>query len=130
MSVLGIIVGTMPHRRSGAAATGRSSGLAGGPLVVALVLGRSADVSGASCSTCHVTTNLAALPVWHRAVFRRGRVGGGADVFGAVFSPAGVQWLGVGLCVTVVPLLLAGILARVVLHMNSAGARRPVLPAA
>ena len=42
----------------------------------------------------------------------------GPNFFGTVFSSTGMQWLLAGVCVTIVPLLAAGIFARVTLKMN------------
>ena len=45
-------------------------------------------------------------------------LGAGAKFFATVFSATGLQWLLAGACVTILPLLLVGIFARVVLKMN------------
>ena len=42
----------------------------------------------------------------------------GAKFFTTVFSATGLQWLLAGVCVTVLPLLIVGIFARVVLKLN------------
>ena len=41
-------------------------------------------------------------------------------MFSSVFSSNGLVWLGAGLCVTILPLLLAGLFARAALKMNFA----------
>jgi putative transport protein len=42
----------------------------------------------------------------------------GAKFFATVFSTTGLQWLLAGVCVTVLPLVLVGIFARVTWRMN------------
>jgi len=42
----------------------------------------------------------------------------GPKFFASVFSSNGLVWLGAGLCVTILPLLLAGLFARASLKMN------------
>ena len=42
----------------------------------------------------------------------------GTKFFATVFSATGLQWLLAGACVTVVPIILAGIFARGVWKMN------------
>lgn len=116
--VLGIIVGTMPIVIPGLPQTVQL-GLAGGPLVVALVLGRIGRI-GRLVFYMPVTTNLAFRQFGIALFFAAVGLAAGPTFFGAVFSPAGLLWLGAGLCVAVVPLMLAGIFARVVLHMNFA----------
>jgi len=116
--VLGIIVGTMPIVVPGLPQPVQL-GLAGGPLVVALVLGRIGRI-GRLVFYMPVTTNLAFRQFGIALFFAAVGLAAGPTFFGAVFSPAGLLWLGAGLCVAVVPLMLAGIFARVALKMNFA----------
>ena len=116
--VLGIIVGTMPIVVPGLPQPVQL-GLAGGPLVVALVLGRIGRI-GRLVFYMPVTTNLAFRQFGIALFFAAVGLAAGPTFFGAVFSPAGLLWLAAGLCVAVVPLMLAGILVRVVLRMNFA----------
>ena len=116
--LLGIIVGTLPIAIPGLPQPVQL-GLAGGPLVVALVLGRIGRI-GPLVFYMPVTTNLAFRQFGISLFFAAVGLAAGPTFFGAVFSPAGPLWLGAGLCVAVVPLVLAGIFARVALHMNFA----------
>jgi len=116
--VLGIIVGTMPIVIPGLPRP-LQLGLAGGPLVVALLLGRIGRI-GRLVFYMPVTTNLAFRQFGIALFFAAVGLSAGPTFFGAVFSPAGLLWLGTGVCVAVVPLMLAGVFARVVLHMNFA----------
>jgi len=65
-----------------------------------------------------VNANLAFREFWHCSFFRCSRAGGRTEVLASVFSSNGLVWLGAGLCVTVLPLLGAGLFARGVLKMN------------
>ena len=92
-------------------------GLAGGPLIVALILGRVGRI-GRQVWHMPVNTNLAFREFGIALFFAAVGLGAGAKFFATVFSATGLQWLLAGACVTVLPLLLVGIFARVVLKMN------------
>jgi putative transport protein len=116
--VLGIIVGTAPIVFPGLPQS-LKLGLAGGPLVVALVLGRLGHI-GRLVFYMPVNTNLAFRQFGIALFFPAVGLSAGPTFFGAVFSASGLAWLGAGLCVAVAPLMLAGIFARLALHMNFA----------
>lgn len=92
-------------------------GLAGGPLIVALLLGRIGRI-GRQVWHMPVNTNLAFREFGIALFFAAVGISAGAKFFATVFSATGLQWLLAGVCVTVLPLLLIGIFARVVLKMN------------
>lgn len=92
-------------------------GLAGGPLIVALILGRIGRI-GRQVWHMPVNTNLAFREFGIALFFAAVGISAGAKFFVTVFSETGLQWLLAGVCVTVIPLLLIGIFARVVLKMN------------
>lgn len=114
--VLGIALGTLPIAVPGMPQPVKL-GLAGGPLIVALVLGR---VGRIRRQVWHmpVNTNLAFREFGIALFFASVGLGAGAKFFATVFSVTGLQWLLAGIAVTMVPLLLAGIFARAVLKMN------------
>jgi putative transport protein len=116
--VLGIIVGTVPIVVPGLPQS-LKLGLAGGPLVVALVLGRLGHI-GRLVFYMPVTTNLAFRQFGIALFFAAVGLAAGPTFFDAVFSTAGLLWLAAGVCVTVLPLLIAGVFARLALHMNFA----------
>jgi AspT/YidE/YbjL antiporter-like protein len=116
--VLGIIVGTVPIAFPGLPQS-LKLGLAGGPLVVALVLGRLGHI-GRLVFYMPVNTNLAFRQFGIALFFAAVGLSAGPTFFGAVFSASGLAWLGAGLCVAVGPLMLAGIFARLALGMNFA----------
>ena len=114
--MLGIALGTMPIPFPGLPHPIRL-GLAGGPLIVALVLGRIGRIRK---QVWHMpaNTNLAFREFGIALFFAAVGLSAGAKFFATVFSATGLQWLLAGACVTVVPLLLIGIFARVVLKLD------------
>jgi putative transport protein len=64
-----------------------------------------------------VNTNLAFREFGIALFFAAVGLSAGAKFFVTVFSATGLQWLLAGVCVTVLPLLVVGIFARVVLKM-------------
>lgn len=113
---LGVVLGTLPIPFPGMPQPIKL-GLAGGPLIMALILGR---VGRIRRQVWHmpVNTNLAFREFGIALFFAAVGLGAGPKFFGTVFSVIGVQWLLAGVCVTVLPLLLVGLFARVVLKMN------------
>ena len=114
--VLGIALGTMPIPFPGLPQPIRL-GLAGGPLIVALILGRIGRI-GRQVWHMPANTNLAFREFGIALFFAAVGLGAGAKFFATVFSATGLYWLLGGACVTVLPLLLIGVFARVVLKMN------------
>jgi putative transport protein len=113
---LGIALGTMPIVIPGLPHPIRL-GLAGGPLIVALILGR---VGRIRRQVWHmpVNTNLAFREFGIALFFAAVGLGAGAKFFATVFSTTGLQWLMAGACVTILPLLLIGAIARAFWKMN------------
>ena len=114
--LLGIVVGTMPIAFPGLPQPVRL-GLAGGPLIVALVLGRFGRIGRLVCHM-PVNANLAFREFGIALFFAAVGLAAGPKFFASVFSSSGLVWLGAGVCVTILPLLLAGVLARGSLKMN------------
>jgi putative transport protein len=114
--VLGIALGTMPIMFPGLPHPIRL-GLAGGPLIVALILGRVGRIGG---QVWHmpVNTNLAFREFGIALFFAAVGLGAGAKFFSTVFTATGLQWLLAGACVTILPLMLIGVFARAVWKMN------------
>lgn len=113
---LGVVLGTMPIAFPGLPQPIRL-GLAGGPLIVALILGRVGHI-GRQVWHMPVNTNLAFREFGIALFFAAVGLAAGAKFFATVFSATGLQWLLAGAGVTVLPLIIIGILARVVLKMN------------
>jgi putative transport protein len=114
--VLGIALGTIPIAFPGLPQPVRL-GLAGGPLIAALVLGRIGRI-GPHVWHMPVNTNLAFREFGIALFFAAVGLSAGTSFFQTVFSSTGIYWLVAGLSVTVLPLLLVGILGRVLLKLN------------
>jgi putative transport protein len=114
----GIAVGTLPIALPGLPQPVQL-GLAGGPLLVALVLGRIGRIGRLVCHM-PVNANLAFREFGIALFFAAVGLGAGPRFFASVFSANGLLWLGAGLCVTVLPLFAVGVFARAVLKMNFA----------
>ena len=114
--VLGIALGSMPIAFPGLPQPIRL-GLAGGPLVVALILGRIGRI-GRQVWNMPTNTNLAFREFGIALFFAAVGLGAGAKFFATVFSATGLYWLLAGFCVTVLPILLIGIFARAVWKIN------------
>jgi AspT/YidE/YbjL antiporter-like protein len=115
---LGVIAGTIPIVIPGLP-NPVQLGLAGGPLVVALLLGRLGHI-GRLVFHVPLNANLAFREFGIALFFAAVGLAAGPSFFSSVFSSAGVMWLVAGLCVTVLPLLLFGFVARLMLKMNFA----------
>ena len=91
--------------------------LAGGPLIVALILGRIGRIRR---QVWHMptNTNLAFREFGIALFFAAVGLQAGGKFFATAFSAVGLQWLLAGLCVTVPPLLLIGVFARGAWKMN------------
>jgi AspT/YidE/YbjL antiporter-like protein len=114
--VLGVIVGTVPIAVAGLPQPVQL-GLAGGPLIVALVLGYVGRI-GPLAFSMPTETNLAFREFGIALFFAAVGLAAGPTLFATVFSSIGLRWLAVGLCVTVVPLVMTAFFARFVLHMD------------
>ena len=113
---LGIVLGTLPIAFPGLPPPMRL-GLAGGPLIVALILSHVGSIRR-QVWYMPVNTNLAFREFGIALFFAAVGLSAGAKFFTTVFSATGLQWLLAGVCVTVLPLLLVGVFARVALKMN------------
>jgi putative transport protein len=114
--VLGIALGTMPIAFPGLPYPIRL-GLAGGPLIVALILGRIGRI-GRQVWHMPANTNLAFREFGIALFFAAVGLSAGAKFFATVFSATGLYWLLAGACVTILPLVLIGTFARAVWKLN------------
>jgi putative transport protein len=114
--VLGIALGTMPIAFPGLPHPIRL-GLAGGPLIVALILGRVGRI-GRQVWQMPANTNLAFREFGIALFFAAVGLSAGAKFFATVFSTTGFYWLLAGACVTIVPIALIGAFARAIWKLN------------
>src|SRR4029450_9561716 len=95
---LGVALGTLPIAFPGLPQPGKP-GPAGGPLIVALLLGRIGRI-GRQVWHMPVNTNLAFREFGIALFFAAVGLGAGAKFFATVFSTSGFYWLLAGACVT------------------------------
>ena len=114
--VLGIALGTLPIPFPGLPQPVKL-GLAGGPLIVALILGRIGRI-GPYVWHMPTNTNLAFREFGIALFFAAVGLSAGASFFQTAFSSTGFHWLLAGLCVTVLPLLVVGVIGRALLKLN------------
>lgn len=113
---LGVLVGSIPLAVPGLAQPLRV-GLAGGPLIMALALGRIGHIGGL---IWHMPENANhAFREFGIAMFFAALgLAAGDQFFTAVLSPRGMLWLGTGVAITGLPLLAVGLWARLVERMS------------
>ncbi len=113
---VGILLGTMPIPCPGLPQP-LKLGLAAGPLIVAILVGRLGRI-GRLVWHMPRNANLAFRELGISLFFAGVGLLAGPTFFKTACSFAGMEWLFAGLCVTVLPLLLVGVVARKVLGMN------------
>ncbi len=114
--LLGIGLGTLPLALPGIPQPVRL-GLAGGPLVVALILGRIGRI-GSQVWHMPENTNLAFREFGIALFFAAVGLGAGNAFFETVVSATGLRWLAAGFLVTVLPILLVSAAARIFWRVN------------
>jgi putative transport protein len=113
---VGILLGMVPITIPGLPQPVRL-GLAGGPLLAALVIGRFGRI-GRLVSHMPLTANLAFRDFGIALFFAAVGLAAGPSFFDTVISPTGIGWMLAGVSVTAVPLIVVGSVARVVWKMN------------
>jgi putative transport protein len=107
--VLGIAVGALPVSIPGLSQPLRL-GLAGGPLLVAIVVSRVGRI-GPLVWHMPLNANLAFREFGIALFFAAVGLMAGPQFFAVAFSARGLMWLVAGICVTVLPILLVGSVA-------------------
>ena len=113
---LGIIVGSIPIAIPGMSAAMRL-GLAGGPLVVAILLSR----FGYKLKLVTYTSSSASLMLREVGIclfLASVGLAAGTNFYDTVFNAQGLKWVGFGLMITVLPQLIIGIVARAKYKFN------------
>lgn len=113
---LGVMLGMAPLAMPGLSSPLRL-GLAGGPLVAAIILGRVGRI-GPLVWHMPTNTNLAFRELGIVLFLAAVGLGAGPRFFAVAFSFTGLIWAGCALVVSMTPLLLAGWIARRFLKMN------------
>ena len=113
---LGIVLGSLPIQFPGMSVP-MKLGLAGGPLVVAILI-------GAYGHKFHLVTytnsaaNLLLREIGICLFLASVGIAAGKDFFSTVFNLRGALWVGYGFFITVIPLIIIGCIARVRYKMN------------
>jgi putative transport protein len=113
---LGVLAGLTPFRIPGLPVPVRL-GIAGGPLVLAILLGRLGRI-GRLVWHMPANANLAFRELGITLFLACVGLKAGVHFFAMVFSASGLVWLLAALLVTTVPLLVVGLLARGLLQLN------------
>ncbi|RLM23420.1 transporter [Brenneria alni] len=113
---LGVLLGSIPLFIPGFPVALRL-GLAGGPLVVALILGRIGGI-GKLYWFMPPSANLALRELGIVLFLSVVGLKSGGDFMDTLLYGDGIWWIGYGALITIIPLLIVGILARVVSKMN------------
>lgn len=108
--VFGIILGSIPFHIPNIPVSVKI-GMAGGPLIVALFLSR----FGNSLYLNNYTTNSANLMIRELGIalfLASVGLSSGHNLAGAFADGSGYRWIGMGICITMVPLLIVGLFAK------------------
>ncbi|MCA9137740.1 MAG: putative transporter [Planctomycetales bacterium] len=114
---IGVLAGLIPLSIPGVPFPVRL-GLAGGPLIAAIVLSLVGSI-GSFVWYIPSSANLALRELGIILFLACAGLGAGETFFHSAMSLDGVIWMGTGLVITMLPLLTAGILARVIWKQNS-----------
>ncbi|MBE8596067.1 putative transporter [Xenorhabdus sp. BG5] len=113
---LGVLLGSIPLFIPGFPAALRL-GLAGGPLVIALILGRIGTI-GKLYWFMPPSANLALRELGIVMFLAVVGLKSGGNFINTLVHGEGLAWIGYGALITIVPLLVVSLLARVVIKMN------------
>ncbi|EJF7763355.1 putative transporter [Escherichia coli] len=113
---LGVLLGSIPVFVPGFPAA-LKLGLAGGPLIMALILGRIGSI-GKLYWFMPPSANLALRELGIVLFLSVVGLKSGGDFVNTLVNGEGLSWIGYGALITVVPLITVGILARMLAKMN------------
>jgi putative transport protein len=113
---VGILFGLYPWNLPGMPAPLRL-GLAGGPLIIAILMGRLGRV-GPLVIHMPINANTAFRELGIIFFLACVGLGAGGKFVETAFSAAGLQWMALGAVVTTVPLLIAGFIGRKLMKLN------------
>jgi putative transport protein len=113
---LGVILGSVPFRLPGMPAAVKL-GMAGGPLIVAIVLSRLGHV-GPLVWHLPVSANFALREMGIVLFLASMGVKSGGQFFDTLLHGPGLYWMACGALITALPLIVVALFARVVMKMN------------
>lgn len=114
--LLGVLLGLYPFRIEGLSVPVRL-GLAGGPLIVAIILSHFGRI-GPMVMHMPLNANRALRDLGIILFLANVGLMAGDRFVATVFTPQGLQWVALGICVTMLPLLAVGFTARKLHNMN------------
>ncbi|MCT4700639.1 putative transporter [Enterobacteriaceae bacterium H20N1] len=113
---LGVLLGSIPVFIPGFPVALRL-GLAGGPLIMAIILGRIGSI-GKLYWFMPPSANLALRELGIVLFLAVVGLKSGGDFIGTLLHGDGVSWIGYGILITAIPLITTGLLARIFARMN------------
>ena len=113
---LGVLVGSIPFYIPGFPVA-LKLGLAGGPLVVALILARIGTI-GKLYWFMPPSANLALREIGIVLFLAVVGLKSGASFFDTLLNGSGLEWMGYGIFITFIPLMITGVLARLYGKLN------------
>lgn len=113
---LGVLLGTLPIGLPNMPVPARL-GIAGGPLIMAILLSRVGRI-GPLVWYMPVNANLALRELGIVLFLACVGLKAGTNFFSTVFTAQGLQWLWCGFLITVVPIFIIGLVARLVFKLN------------
>jgi putative transport protein len=113
---LGVVVGVLPISIPNMPVPVRL-GIAGGPLIMAIILSRIGRI-GPMLWYMPANANIAFRELGIVLFLACVGLKGGEQFFGTVLSDQGLRWLLGGLAITMIPLLIVGLVARLVFRLN------------
>ena len=113
---LGIVVGSIPLQFSGMSVP-MKLGLAGGPLVVAILISAYGPKFHLVTYT-NSSANLLLREIGICLFLASVGIAAGKDFAATVFNVRGAMWVGYGFIITVIPLIVVGVIARWKYRMN------------
>lgn len=114
--VLGCILANVPFMLPGISETLRL-GLTGGPLVVALLIGYFGpkyNFVNYSTLNANLTLREVGLYIFLACI----GLGTGKDFVNTITTAQGLHWMGYALAITMIPILIGGVIGRLVFHIN------------
>jgi len=114
--LLGVLLGMLPISLPGVSQPVRL-GLAGGPLIVAILVGRLGHL-GPLVWHMPPNANIAFRELGITLFLAAVGLKAGGQFFETVFTSTGLLWMLAAACITVIPLMAVGIFARVVMKLN------------
>lgn len=114
--VLGCILANVPFVLPGISETLRL-GLTGGPLVIAMLIGYfGPKYNFVNYSTVNANLMLRELGLY--LFLACIGLGTGKDFVTTICTPTGLHWVAYGLAITMIPIIIGGLIGRLVLHIN------------